>query len=443
MMKFDRTSRLAASIGVAAVAALALTACSGSSEPTGDDGPVTLDVWGWNPDDASAPTYFDAFEDENPDIKINYRFIQAGDYVNTVRLAATTPDGPDVFGLQVGTYPAQFAPLTVDLAPYLADELGDDWADQLNGSDQYSVDGKQVAAPWYMSAGGFIWLNQTVADELGLDAPTTLEELIDFNTTARAAGKEGLVQGGKDGFANLDLFQIVANQVAPGAFYEALAGEADFDTEEMTTALEIWESLFTSGAVQEGALGFTAYPDANDARLTGEAAMIPFGSWQYRDATNARMAQYAETYGDPAIADTVFMPIDFPAVTDDATVGSMFGGPDVGWSVSAQSDAKDAAARLVAWLTTSETAISLLGDALRPPALVGSSINLSDVKTDEQAQAIESFVERGETLVGPREVTDPDVKAVLIEVLSAVAAGITTPADGAVQVQTALDAASS
>lgn len=441
-MKFDRTRRRwATPLGIAVVAGLALAGCSAPAQDE-EAGPVTLDVWGWNPDEASAPSYFDEFEAENPDISINYRFIQAGDYVNAVRLAATTSDGPDVFGLQVGVYPAQFAPLTVDLAPAFEDELGADWAEQLTGSDQYDVDGKQVAAPWYTSSGGFLWLNQSVADELGLAAPTTLQELIAFNEAARAIGKQGLVQGGKDGFANLDLFQIVANQIEPGAFYDALAGETAFDDDAMVSALETWAALFTDGAVQEGALGFSAYPDANDARITGQAAMIPFGSWQFRDATNARAEQYAETYGDPAIAETVFLPIDFPALVEDATVGSLFGGPDVGWSVSAQSDAKTAATRLVTWLTTSDSAIEVLGEALRPPALKGSTIDLSDVKTPEQAAAIESFVERSEDLIGPREVTDPEVKTALVEVLSSVAAGTTTAADGAARVQAAIDAAS-
>jgi raffinose/stachyose/melibiose transport system substrate-binding protein len=440
-MKFDRSRRrLAISIGAIAVTSLVLSGCSAPAEDEG--GPVTLDVWGWNPDEKSAPSYFDAFEEENPDITVNYRFIQASDFVNTVRLAATTADGPDVFGLQVGVFPEQFAPLTVDVAPYLEDALGAEWQEQLTGADQYDVDGKQVAAPWYTSAAGFMWVNMAVADELGLAVPTTLDELIAFNAAATAAGKQGLVQGGKDGFANLDLFQIVANQVAPGSFNAALDGDESFDGDEMIESLEIWQQLFTDGALQEGALGFTAYPDANDARITGEAAMIPFGSWQFRDATNTRTAEYAETYGDPAIADTVFMPVDFPAVTGDATVGSLFGGPDVGWSVSAQSDAKDAAGRLVAWLTTSDSAVELLGTALRPPALKGSTIDLSDVKTPEQAAAIESLVERSEDLVGPREVADPDVKSTLIEVLSSVAAGSTKPADGAAQVQAAIDAAS-
>ena len=442
MMKFGNPRRRSAAAITALVAAsVALAACTPADGGREADGPVTLDVWGWNPDEASAPGYFDKFEAENPDIKVNYRFIQASDYVNAVRLAATTADGPDVFGLQVGVFPEQFAPLTLDLTPYLEDELGSDWADKLNGSDQYNVDGKQVAAPWYMSWGGFMWVNMSVADELGLAVPTTLDELVAFNRAAEAIGKKGLVQGAKDGFANLDLFQIVANQVEPGYFYSALAGDEDFDSTEMIEALEAWQELFTSGAVQEGALGMTAYPDANDARITGQAAMIPFGSWQFRDATNARMAQYAETYGDEAIADTVFMPADFPLVVEGGTPGSLFGGPDVGWAVSAQSDAKDAAARLVNWLTSSETGLSVLSDALRPPALIGSSIDLSDVKTPEQAAAIEEFITRGESLVGPREVSNPDVKEALVTALSAVASGQLSPADAAAQIQSAIDAA--
>lgn len=435
--KGTRTTTLIATV---AAVALTLGACSGGA-PEAEGGPVTLEVWGWNPDEASAPGYFDEFEAENPDITVNYRFIQYSDYVNATRLAATTKDGPDVFGLQAGVTPTQFAPLAEDLAPYMEEALGKDWSSQIQATDQFDVDGKQVAIPWFMVTTGFMWANQTVVDELGLTVPTTLDELIAFNEAARAAGKQGLVAGAKDGWQNLDMFQIIANQIEPGLFYEAINGEGDFTGPEIVEAFEVWKELFDSTAVQEGALGATAYPDANDARLKGEAALIVFGSSQYRDSTNARMEQYAEVYGDAAIADTRFMPYDFPLVVDGGEAGSLSGGPDVGWAVSAQSSKKDAAATLVQWLVTSETGTGLLGAALRPPAFLGADIDLSDVKTPEQVTAIEDFLERGESIVGPRELTDASVKEALIQALSSVAAGLSTPKEAAATVQTAIDAA--
>lgn len=442
MTRFTRLARRGpAVLAGAAVLALTLGACSAAPAPSDPDAPVVLDVWGWNPDEASAPGYFDAFEAENEGITVNYRFIQYSDYVNATRLAATTKDGPDVFGLQAGVLPEQFAPLTEDLAPYMSELVGSDWDSQLQATDQFEIDGKQVAVPWFMVTAGFMWANQTVVDELGLSIPTTLEELKAFNAAAEAAGKTGLVVGAKDGWQNLDLFQVIANQIEPGAFYDAMEGTTDFDSAVFVQAFDAWKALFDEGVIPEGALGVTAYPDANDARLKGEAALIGFGSSQYRDTTNGRMAQYAETYGVPAIADTRFMPYPFPALVEGGTTGSLFGGPDVGWAVSAQSEQKDAAAKLVAWLTTSDTGVGLLGDALRPAALKGSELNLSDVKTPEQVTAVEDFVTASETIVGPREIANADVKEALINALSGVAAGTTDPKDAAQAVQAVLSAA--
>src|SRR5690554_6502473 len=77
-------------------AALALAGCAGTASDNPDDDasndtstsqeaggsgePVPIDVWGWNPDEASAPAYIYAFEAANPDFKVNYRFIQNQDY---------------------------------------------------------------------------------------------------------------------------------------------------------------------------------------------------------------------------------------------------------------------------------------------------------------------------------------------------------------------------
>lgn len=440
-----------------ATAALALVGCAGAA-PDGGSGdgaakpdtteaaetngePVTIDVWGWNPDEASSAAYIDAFEAANPDIKVNYRFITNQDYFNAIRLAVTTEDGPDVFGLQAGVQPAQYASLTTDMSPYMDELMGSDWKERLNTDEQFNVDGHQVAMPWNTAGTGFMWANQTEIDKLGLEIPTNLEELKQFVADAKAAGKIGLVHGAKDGWQNLDLFQIIANQVAPGKFYQAMDGEVPFDDPDFIKAFDTWTMLFEDGIVQDGALGYTAYPDANDARLRGDALLIVFGAAQFRDTTNKRMAEYAEIQGMPEISDTIFMPYDFPLIVDGGTPGTLYGGPDVGWAMSAQSQKKDAAAQFIYWLTSTEEGAQLLAVNLRPSALLGAELDLSDVKTPEQVAAIESYLERSEDLIGPRELSDPDVKETLIQMLSSTASGQVSSADAVQQVQAAIDAA--
>ena len=429
-------------IWLAALAAASAIALSGCSAPATEDesGPVTLNWWSWNPDQDTAKQYIEAFEADNPDIKIEHRFIQYTDYVNTTQLALTSGSGPDVFGLQVGALTEQFAPLAKDLTPALEAELGSDWADQLTATDQLAVDGKQVALPWMITGGGLVWANQTLVDELGLTVPETKADLDAFCIAVKAAGKTCMMQGAKDAWQNIDVFQTIANQIAPGKFYQATAGEASFDDPDFVEAFEVWQGLFDDEVFQDGALAATAYPDANDAFHQGDAALIIFGSWQNSDTTQARLDQYAETYGDPAIADTQFVPYVAPAFVDGGTTGALFGGPDVGFAIAASSEHKDAATAFLTWLTAQESGQTIMAKNILQPSLQSVPLDLSEVLSDAQRTQLEAQGPALSDLIGQRELDSADVRTALGDALSAVASGQQSPADAAAAVQAAIDA---
>lgn len=424
---------------VGAVGALALAGCSAAEEaPSDPNAPVTIDWWSWNPDDVTNEQFVKAFEDAHPNITVKHRFVQNADYVNTARLALTTDSGPDVFGLQVGSMTEQLAPLATDLSGFAAENLGDDWADQLLAVDQLSVGDKQVGLPWMVTGAGLMWVNQTVLDEAGASVPTNLQEWKETCTTLEAAGKKCLVQGAKDAWQNIDVFQAIANQVSPGYFYEALEGDEEFDSPEMVEALEVWKQLFDDGIVQEGALGTAAYPDAADSFRKGEAGMIAFGTWQNSDTTHAKLAQFAETYGDPAIQETIFMPVDFPVVAKGAETNGLAGGPDVGWAISAKSKKQEAAWKLVEWLSASEEGQTMIGTTLQQPALKGIPIDMSDVVNDAQRAALDAQAPRLDDLVGARQISNASVEASLGDALSSVASDQMSPSDAAKAVQSAI-----
>ncbi|MFT4221235.1 MAG: ABC transporter substrate-binding protein [Microbacterium sp.] len=441
-MRTTRTlrSRAATAAAVGAVAALALAGCASDSEPEADDGPVTITWWTWNPDQETAVEYIDAFEKEHSGITIDHRFIQYSDYVNTVQLALTSGTGPDVFGLQVGALTEQFAPLAADLAPAAEEALGADWADKLTAVDQLQVDGKQVGLPWMITGGGLVWANQSLLDELGLEVPTSPAELRTFCKEVKAAGKDCWVHGAKDAWQNLDMFQVISNQIAPGKFYQALAGETAFDDPDFVKAFETWQGLFDDGIFPKGALATTAYPDANDAFKKGEAALILFGSWQNADTTQARLDQYVEQYGDD-VKNVEFVPYFAPPLVDGATTGAMFGGPDVGFAVAEASAHREAAETFATWLAGSETAQTLVAKNVLQPALTSVPLDLSGVNTDRQRAALEEQGPALADMIGQRELTNADVKTALSDALSAVASGQQSPADAAKAVQAAIDAA--
>lgn len=439
-------------VAAGAAAALMLSACGGTPAPAPSAGgastapsasaaaPVTIDFWSWNPDEATGAPYIKAFEASHPDIKVKPRFIQYSDYVNTVQLALQSGSGPDVFGLQVGALAKQFAPLAEDLAPGLEKMLGSDWKSKVTATDQLTVDGKLVGVPWMITGGGLVWANQTLVDSLKLKVPTTMAELKTFCEAVKKADKACMLQGAKDAWQNIDVYQSIMNQVAPGEFYKALDKQADFSSPDFVKGFEVWKSLFDDGIFQDGALGATAYPDANDGFKKGEAALIAFGSWQNADTTKERMAQYKETYGDSFDTSTVFMPYFFPQVVDGGKTGTMFGGPDVGFAVAASSDAKDAAVTFATWLSASEEGQSLMAKTVQQPALASVPLDLSDVMTPEQSKALEAQGPALASMIGPREIQNADVRTALGDALSAVASGQQSPADAAAAVQTAIAA---
>lgn len=427
-------------------AGVALTGCGspdsgtdGTTAPTGGGGGEQIvKFWTWNPDDSSAKAYIAAFEASHPGIKMEHRFIQYSDYVNTTQLGLQSGSGPDVFGLQVGALTTQFAPLAADLGPAVEEKIG---ADNLISIEQLNVDGKQVAVPWMVTGGGLIWANQTLVDSLGLTVPTTKAELLTFCEAVKAAGKACMAQGAKDAWQNIDVYQAIVNQIAPGEFYKALDGQADFGGEAFVKAFATWKSLFDDGVFWDGALGMTAYPEANDAFTKGEAALIAFGTWQNSATTHPWIERAVETYGDAFDPDTIAMPYDFPLLEEGGSAGRLFGGPDVGFAVAANSTVPDAATTFALWLTGSEEAQTMMAKTVQQPALKSVPLDLSDVITPEQVAALESQGPALADMIGPREIQSADVRTALGDALSAVASGQQSPEDAAKAVQTAIDAA--
>ncbi|MET4782261.1 extracellular solute-binding protein [Glaciihabitans sp. UYNi722] len=431
-----------AAVTVIAIAAVGMTACSTGSSTTSSSAKQTINWWSWNPDNTQDKAWITAFEKEHPNITVKHRFIQIADYPNAVRLAATSGSGPDVFGLQVGAMTTQFAPLTADLAPLAAKNIGADWKSKLNATDQLVVSGKQVGLPWMITGGGLVWYNKTIFDKAGATPPTNLAEWQTACAKIEAIQVKCFIQGAKDDWVNLDVYQTIANQITPGTFYKAVNGKASFNSADFTKAFTIWKSLFSDGIIQSGALATTQYPDANDAFNKGQAAMIAFGTWNDDHMTTATLAANTATYGDQ-IKSSVFVPIAFPDVVGGAKeTGRLFGGPDVGWAISAKSTKQAAAFTLVQWLTSSKTAQTMMATSLQTPAL--KSVPVPDTGLADPAVQKPALAEQAKqigNLIGSRQITNADVATALSQALSSVASGQMTPAAASASVQKAIDTA--
>ena len=65
----------------------------------------------------------------------------------------------------------------------------------------------------------------------------------------------------------------------------------------MVKTLDIWGQLFTRGIMQEGAVGYQQYPDANNDFLTGKYAMVMMGTWYTQYSTEKAMTAALKAAG--------------------------------------------------------------------------------------------------------------------------------------------------
>lgn len=434
-MRKPRTARSALNVVAIGAAAAVLAACGGTTDadtdadaPAGSAGgeEVTLTWWAWNV--AAAEEMVAAFEDEHPGIKVEFRPYAFDDYSQALRPALTGADGPDVFQLQPGGMVQNYAPLATDLAPLLAESLGDDWESGFYdlGLEQLAVDGSQVALPSVMSAAGTIYYNKSILDEAGVDVPSTFTEWEQACQAITALGKQCLAHGAMDAWVNLDVFLSIINSDEPGLVYDAIAGEASWDSPEFVTATEEFLSLFETGIIPEGAAARAEYPDAFNDFVAGNAAFIALGTFNTPGTmTNTGLAASAEGIsGEPS---GPFFAAPFPAPQDGNEPTRLFGGPDNGWAVSAQSEHPDEAYTLLEFLSHGggQEIQAAQGNI---PGNSGVPVSTDDVVVPDQAENIAWQQEAFNDLIGARQIPYPDLEAALGQALSAVIAGTQDPA---------------
>lgn len=202
-----RQRRRAATLTASTLAgALLLAACGSSGEDApaaggdgggdtdGDGGTVT--VWHYFSDDnqvALMDEYAAMFEESNPGVTVENVFVPYDQMNSKVVSAAGSKTGPDVVVFN-GAEAATLA-LGGGLAPL--DEYLDEYADldQLPDSVIHTIDGTRYAVQGYVNLLG-LWYNVDILAEIGVEPPTTLDELEAAMAKAKEAGYQGITLSG-------------------------------------------------------------------------------------------------------------------------------------------------------------------------------------------------------------------------------------------------------
>lgn len=417
MSKQTRGWRYGSALAMAGVAMLALAACSGGGSSPDDSGSATegdITWWGWTPDKPLADKLIAQFNEEYPDISVEFVSKPIDTYDSVIGPAITSSDGPDVFNVAPGSANGgveTFQAGAIDLGPAVEEALGADWQDQLatSGVEGLSVDGKVVGLSAGAVYSGSIWINQDIFDAHGLAAPTTYDEWLSVCQTLQAAGQGCFVQGAGQWAFDMDTFEAIMQNIQPGAYVEASLGELSYTDPVFVEGMEIWKSLFDDGIMQPGAVGLQQYPDANNAFMSGEYAMVMMGSWYTQYTVRDSMIAAMEAAGVSSPEPFTMIPIQFPDVAGTGNTAQMFGDADYGLAVSAKSDQQAAATTFTLWLATSEAGQQAVANTLNNiPSLKGvqpqwDQIDL--VNPEAQLTELQGYTEIAAASTQPRFAT--------------------------------------
>lgn len=407
----------------------------------GDSGEKTVVKFQtWNPgDEEYTHAMLEKFEEEHPDIQIDYTFMPYTDHVEKLKVDLSAGDAADVYGVQTGAMYKEFRDFEEDLTPYMAEKYGDDWTSNFN---EYAMsllqgdDGEYYAVPLGLSYAGYVWANMSYFDKYNLELPTNYDELKEVCQTFRDNGEYPLVIGAKDSWINIDTWMNIAADINTEKLYSAIEGEIPFTDEDLVQSFQIWQNCFTDGVFQDGALGVGMYTDSTDMyQKEGSIPMILNGSWAlgaYMDSDE----QSQEVYNSEGANHKIFL-MDW---NNDGKIAPVEEAVDVSLAINNQSKVKDAAWTFVDWMIHEGADTLVNGQLQYMPARNDMELNVEGLN-ENGTENLEYCVEQGKNNVGGyREMAYAELKETISNELTELALGDVTPEEAADTIEAASQA---
>src|SRR5690625_2879952 len=317
---------------------LIFAACSANDEgDSGDGEDVELEMYSWRAEDRQAyEKLIEAFEEEHPNIKINFQPFESTEYNTILTNAIVSGEGPDIAQLR----PYSGTKTLADNGDLVKlddidgiDSINSDYLDAARGSD-----GSVYGVPLTLNA-GVIFYNKGIFDEYGLEAPETWDEFMEVSAELNANGIIPVAQGGRAAYLLSMLHGVISPSLYGGndLVEELLSGETDLLDERLLASLD--RLLDLEQYLPEDFIAL----DDNDAQAlfyAEEAAMYINGD--YRLGTFENNAPDIELGVIPALK------IDG---TDEAPVMTWVDGS---YGVLDSSDNQDEAMKFMEFMTTQE-----------------------------------------------------------------------------------------
>ncbi len=271
-----RSRRKAIAAAVALPLAFGLVACTQSAEAPTDD-PITPDIEAtltiWHYNELAGLQDIDPqiaqFQKLYPNVEFEVTFIPEEQFPNRVISAATSQDGPDIMWYN-GAFTKTFADAGV------IGDITDEWAafedaSLFPDSVLQSAGDRIYGVQAYVNLNA-LYFNQTILDEIGVDVPSTFDELEDAMRAATDAGYRGMMLPGAPGVAG----EWISKAFFTGYGVQNFSDYADPAVEEMFNRVVGWVD---EGLVPKATVTLPQAEAVNEF-VSGDVAFYVGGNWQ-------------------------------------------------------------------------------------------------------------------------------------------------------------------
>jgi multiple sugar transport system substrate-binding protein len=279
----------------------------------------------------------DAFNAENPDVRVVQEVQNWGDVVPKALNAARARALPDILFTIPDFTVTMRATGTVQPITELAGELDQQHGFLPSALDPYSYDGEVWAVPLYGMVQN-IWYRKDIFDEAGIEPPSTWEQLLAAAEQLSGDGRYGIgLPGSRSLYTDQVMYNFMITAGAKDLFDQQ--GNVVFDNPDTVRAFQMYQDLFQYSPPDS--TGWI-WGDAEAAFASGQVAMIP----QFTVITT-----FSEQTDEPAENLGV---LSFPMPASDGEPGSIY--YSNGAMILTQDQAKrEGAERFLAYLLEPQT----------------------------------------------------------------------------------------
>jgi glucose/mannose transport system substrate-binding protein len=225
---------------------------------------------------------YEVFQAQYPDIEIVNATVAGGAGSNAKAVLATRMQGgdpPDSFQVHAGHELIDTWVVADKMEPvtFLFEENG--WLDVYPQGviDILSYEGEIWSVPVNIHRSNVMWYNPDIFEANGVSAPTTFDEFFAVADTLQEAGVTPLALGDNGIWAATHLMEtVLLGVLGPDGYRGLWTGETDWNSAEVTTALETFSRMLDYVNEDHAAL---TWDQAAQLVVDGDAAMTIMGDW--------------------------------------------------------------------------------------------------------------------------------------------------------------------